>query len=72
MKFKSGDKVVYLITDIRDASVDWEDVEARGVGEVVEQTPFKVHVRWATGEEMAHNSEILLKVVEDNEYSSWL
>ncbi len=60
--FNAGDKVVTLITDARDVSVDWADVEARGVGEVIEQTPFKVHVRWKTGEEMAHNAEILAKV----------
>ncbi len=60
--FSVGDKVVYLITDIHNVNVNWADVEARGVGEVIEQTPYKVHVSWETGEEMAHNAEILVKV----------
>ena len=64
--FNTGDKVVALITDIHDVNVDWADVEARGVGEVIEQTPFKVHVRWETGEEMAHNAEILVKVKNED------
>ena len=62
MKFKTGDLVVTRIADIHDVNVDWAEVEARHVGKVIEQTPYKVHVRWANGDEVAHNSDILLKV----------
>ena len=60
--FSAGDKVVTLITNIHDVNVDWAEVEARGVGTVIEQTPYKVHVRWANDDEMAHSADILLKV----------
>ena len=34
----------------------WEDFKGRGIGIVLEVTPYSVHVRWlGTGEELAHS-----------------
>ena len=34
----------------------WEEFKSRGIGIVLEVTPYSVHVRWmGTGEELAHS-----------------
>ena len=33
----------------------WGDFVSRGVGIVLEVTPYSVHVRWSNGEELAHS-----------------
>ena len=33
----------------------WEDFVGRGIGIVLEVTPYSVHVRWSNGEELAHS-----------------
>lgn len=33
----------------------WESFEGRGIGVVIEVTPYSVHVRWSNGEELAHS-----------------
>ena len=34
----------------------WEDFKGRGIGIVLDITPYSVHVRWlGTGEELAHS-----------------
>lgn len=33
----------------------WEDFAGRGIGIVLEVTPYSVHVRWSNGEELAHS-----------------
>ncbi len=33
----------------------WEDFVPRGVGVVLQITPYSVHVRWSNGEELAHS-----------------
>lgn len=33
----------------------WEDFKDRGIGIVLEITPYSVHVRWSNGEELAHS-----------------
>ena len=33
----------------------WESFEGRGIGVVLEITPYSVHVRWSNGEELAHS-----------------
>ena len=33
----------------------WEDFKGRGIGVVLDITPYSVHVRWNNGEELAHS-----------------
>ena len=33
----------------------WEDFKGRGIGIILEVTPYSVHVRWSNGEELAHS-----------------
>ena len=33
----------------------WEDFKGRGIGVVLDVTPYSVHVRWSNGEELAHS-----------------
>lgn len=33
----------------------WESFEGRGIGVVIEITPYSVHVRWSNGDELAHS-----------------
>jgi len=33
----------------------WEEFKSRGIGIVLEVTPYSVHVRWSNGEELAHS-----------------
>ena len=33
----------------------WEDFKGRGIGVVLDVTPYAVHVRWNNGEELAHS-----------------
>ena len=34
-----------------------EEIEERGCGQVIEVTPYKVHVRWSNGQEIAHDAK---------------
>lgn len=33
----------------------WEDFKGRGIGVVLDVTPYSVHVRWSNGEELSHS-----------------
>ena len=33
----------------------WQDFKDRGIGIVLEITPYSVHVLWSNGEELAHS-----------------
>ena len=35
----------------------WRDFSLRGIGVVLDVTPYAVHVRWNNGEELAHKIE---------------
>lgn len=35
----------------------WLDFRDRGIGVVLEITPYAVHVRWSNGEELAHKKK---------------
>jgi len=64
MTFQVGDKVEMNISNHLADTLDRFDIEvnARGIGEVIEQTPYKVHVRWANGKELAHHPQRIKKV----------
>ena len=56
------------ISESRAKKLYWlvgQDYEDRGTGLVTEVTPYKVHVRWSSGEELAHNHEIL-ELINEN------
>ena len=36
----------------------WLEFRNRGIGIVLDVTPYAVHVRWSNGEEMAHKTEV--------------
>ncbi len=64
MTFQVGDKVEMNISNHLADTLDRFDIEVntRGIGEVIEQTPYKVHVRWAPGKELAHHPQRIKKV----------
>ena len=55
MTFVPGDKVKMNVNDYF-GEMFAEEITARGVGEVIEVTPYKVHVLWSNGQELAHDA----------------
>ena len=55
MTFVPGDKVKMNVNDYF-GEMFAEEIAARGVGEVIEVTPYKVHVLWSNGQELAHDA----------------
>ena len=63
MTFEANDNVVMnpdddLVRKIMSSSrCDWhrDEIVERGVGRVIEVTPYKVHVLWSNGQELAHD-----------------
>ena len=57
MTFKANDKVEMNISSYTADMLKRFDIEAeaRGTGHVIEVTPYKVHVRWSNGQELAHH-----------------
>ena len=59
MTFQANDKVEMNISSYTADMLKRFDieVEARGIGRVIEVTPYKVHVRWSNGQELAHDAK---------------
>jgi|APSaa5957512535_1039671.scaffolds.fasta_scaffold254197_2 hypothetical protein len=64
MTFAANDKVEMNANDYM-ADVFFEEIAERGVGRVIEATPYKVHVLWSNGEELAHDAK-RIKLKEDD------
>jgi hypothetical protein len=58
MTFQANDKVEMNVNDYM-ADMFSEEIAERGVGRVIEVTPYKVHVLWSSGQELAHDSDRL-------------
>ena len=56
MTFQVNDKVEMNVNDYMADMFDKEIAE-RGIGRVIEVTPYKVHVLWSNGQELAHPAE---------------
>jgi hypothetical protein len=56
MTFHVNDKVEMNVNDYMADMFDKEIAE-RGIGTVIEVTPYKVHVLWSNGQELAHDAE---------------
>ncbi len=56
MKFQANDKVEMNVNDYMADMFD-EEIAERGIGRVIEVTPYKVHVRWSNGQELAHDAK---------------
>ena len=56
MTFKANDKVEMNVNDYM-ADMFSQEIEERGFGQVIEVTPYKVHVRWSNGQELAHDTK---------------
>ena len=61
MTFQANDKVEMNVNDTLTAFcvAGSEEIAERGVGEVIEVTPYKVHVLWSNGQELAHDAKRL-------------
>jgi hypothetical protein len=60
MTFQAKDKVEMNVNDYMADMFDKEIAE-RGIGTVIEVTPYKVHVLWSNGQELAHPTERIKK-----------
>ena len=56
MTFQANDKVEMNVNDYM-ADMFSAEIAERGVGEVIEVTPYKVHVLWSNGQELAHDAK---------------
>jgi len=56
MTFQANDKVEMNVNDYF-ADMFSEEIAERGTGRVIEVTPYKVHVLWSNGQELAHPAE---------------
>ena len=56
MIFQANDKVEMNVNDYM-ADMFAEEIAERGIGRVIEVTPYKVHVLWSNGQELAHDAE---------------
>ena len=56
MTFHVNDKVEMNVNDYMADMFDKEIAE-RGIGTVIEVTPYKVHVLWSNCQELAHDAE---------------
>ena len=56
MTFKAKDKVEMNVNDCL-ADMFARDIAERGIGRVLEVTPYKVHVLWSNGLEIAHDAK---------------
>tara|TARA_E500000331_G_scaffold234760_1_gene224969 strand:- start:236 stop:424 length:189 start_codon:yes stop_codon:yes gene_type:complete len=56
MTFQTNDKVEMNVNDYF-ADMFAEEIAERGIGRVIEVTPYKVHVLWSNGQELAHDAE---------------
>ena len=56
MTFQVNDKVEMNVNDYM-ANMFAVDIADRGIGRVIEVTPYKVHVLWSNGWEGAHDAE---------------
>jgi hypothetical protein len=56
MTFAANDKVEMNVNDYM-ADMFSAEIAERGVGEVIEVTPYKVHVLWSNGQELAHDAK---------------
>ena len=54
MTFQTNDKVEMNGNDYF-ADMFAEEIAERGIGRVIEVTPYKVHVLWSNGQELAHD-----------------
>ena len=54
MTFQTNDKVEMNVNDYF-ADMFAEEIAERGIGRVIEVTPYKVHVLWSNGQELAHD-----------------
>ena len=55
-KFKADDQVEMNVNDYM-ADMFSQEIAERGIGRVIEVTPYKVHVLWSNGQELAHDAE---------------
>lgn len=55
MTFQTNDKVEMNVNDYF-ADMFAEEIAERGIGRVIEVTPYKVHVLWSNGQELAHDA----------------
>jgi len=60
MTFQAKDKVEMNVNDYMADMFDKEIAE-RGIGTVIEVTPYKVHVLWSNGQELAHPADRIKK-----------
>ena len=56
MTFQTNDKVEMNVNDYF-ADMFSQEIAERGVGRVIEVTPYKVHVLWSNGQELAHDAK---------------
>lgn len=59
MTFQVNDKVEMNVNDATESAfcnMFAEEIAERGVGRVIEVTPYKVHVLWSNGQELAHDA----------------
>ena len=56
MTFQANDKVEMNVNDYM-ADMFAEEIAERGIGRVIEVTPYKVHVLWSNGQEIAHDAD---------------
>jgi len=56
MTFQANDKVEMNVNDYF-ADMFAKEIAERGIGRVIEVTPYKVHVLWSDGQELAHDAE---------------
>jgi len=61
MTFAANDKVEMNANDYM-ADMFAEEIAERGIGRVIEVTPYKVHVLWSNGQHMAHDAKRLKAV----------
>ena len=55
MTFQTNDKVEMNVNDYF-ADMFAEEIAERGIGRVIDVTPYKVHVLWSNGQELAHDA----------------
>ena len=60
MTFQANDKVEMNVNNyIVCQRYFAEEIAERGIGRVIEVTPYKVHVLWSNGQEIAHDAECI-------------
>ena len=63
MTFQAKDKVEMNVNDYM-ADMFARDIAERGIGTVIEVTPYKVHVLWSNGQEIAHDAKRIKAVAQ--------